>query len=141
MALPFRYYVCMRVILLVLAGCSVFLAGCGAASPICNMTDVLEVSPATATADHSATPPGNQQQFSAVLAPTGPPGCPIPQVVLLVYPTWTNPAPLAISISSAQDKTNGLATCLKATTGAVTLTATTGTGLTAQSKTVALTCK
>jgi hypothetical protein len=131
----------MRTTLLLLAGCSVFLAGCGAGSSDCTLTTLLTVGPATATADHAATAPGNQQQFSAYVDPSTQPGCPIPQWVAKASPTWTNPAPLAISISSAQDQTNGLATCLAATTGAVTLTATVGTGLTAQTKTVALTCK
>ena len=141
MALQFMYDARMRTALLLLAACSVLLAGCGAASPNCTLTYVLSVSPATATADHAATPPGNQQKFYAALEPSAAPGCPVPQNVGIAYPAWTNPAPLAISISSAQDQTNGLATCLKATTGAVTLTATVGTGLTAQSKTVQLTCK
>jgi hypothetical protein len=127
--------------LLVLAGCSVFLAGCGVASPSCTLTDILEVSPSTATANHSAAPPGNQQQFSAVIQPTGPPGCPIPQYVAEAFPVWTNPDPLAISISSAQNQTNGLATCLTATDGAVTLTATVGSGQSTQTKTVSLTCQ
>ena len=127
--------------LLILAGCSVLLAGCGAASPNCTLSDVLSVFPATATADHAATPPGNQLKFSVGLAPTAAPGCPIPQYIAIAYPAWTNPDPSAISISSAHDQTNGLATCLKATTGASTLTATVGTGQTAQSKTVSLACK
>ena len=115
--------------LLVLIGCAVFLASCGAASPDCSISDVLTVDPTTATADHAAKPPGNQQQFTSLLAPTAAPGCPIPQYIARAYPAWTNPDPLAISISSA---TNGLATCLAVTDGAVTLTATVGTGLSTQ---------
>jgi hypothetical protein len=142
LSLPtFCYDLRVKRTLLVLAGCSVFLAGCGAASPDCTLSYVLEVSPATATANHSAAPPGNQQQFRALSQPTAGPGCAIPAYGVEALPVWTNPDPLAISISSAQNQTNGLATCLTATDGAVTLTATVGTGQTAQTKTVSLTCQ
>jgi hypothetical protein len=131
----------MRTPLFLLAGCSLFLTGCGIGSPNCTLTTLLTVGPSTATADHAATAPGNQQQFSAEIAPATQSGCPIPEWVAKALPTWTNPDPLEISISSAQDDTNGLATCLATTNGAVTLTATVGTGSTAQTKTVSLTCK
>ena len=126
---------------LVLVAFSLLLSGCGAQSPNCVLTNVFKVGPLTATADHSAAPPGNQQQFTAGLFPTAAPFCPIPLDVARLTPIWTNPDPLAISISSAQNTTNGLATCLTATTGPVTLSATIGKGQNVHTKTVTLTCK
>ncbi|MGH9606238.1 MAG: hypothetical protein ACRD3N_11135 [Terracidiphilus sp.] len=77
--------------------------------------------------------------------PTGPPGCPIPQWVALVYANWSNPAPDAIQISSTNDATSGTAVCLAPTDGAVTLTGTFGpggvVGTTPIAKTVQLTCE
>jgi len=101
----------------------------------------LRVTPATATADHMAAPPGNQVQFSSVEGAGIVAGCPINNVLRLVYPIWTNPEPLDITISSAQDATNGTAVCLSATSGPVTLTATDSTVKPALSAQVTLTCQ
>ena len=111
------------------------------AKPNCTLTYTLEVNPAAATADHLAKSPDNQQKFYSESEASAAPGCPLPANMGLASPAWTNPAPLAISISSAKDQTNGLATCLASTTGPVTLTATVDTDKTAQSVTVAFTCK
>ncbi len=127
---------------LILAGCSLFLAGCGAGSSGCTLTENLAVSPASATADHSSASPGNQIHFTAFVSPSAPPGCPIPEWVAQATPVWTNPEPLEISISSAQSVNNGLATCLAATSGPVTLTATIpDPGTTPITKTTTLTCQ
>jgi hypothetical protein len=104
----------------------------------------LTASPATATVDHAAVPPGNRQQFTVGEGETlsnSSGVCAVPAVILLVHPVWTNPDPLDISISSTNDVTNGLALCKNATAGPVTLTATTGTGAAALTASVQLTCK
>jgi hypothetical protein len=46
-----------------------------------------------------------------------------------------------VTVSSAADTTNGLATCVNATLAPVTLKATAGTGATAQTATATITCK
>jgi hypothetical protein len=119
------------------------LSGCGVAPSVqCISSFALDVSPAVATADHSAAAPANQVQFKAdVGAQSTNTTCATANVVALVFPTWTNPDPLDISISSAPDSTNGVATCSSSTSGPVTLTATYGSGATALSKTVSLTCQ
>ncbi len=131
--------------LLVLAGCSVLLTGCGAVTDPCSYSTVLTVSPTTATADHMAAAPGNQQQFvsgtSEVAKGSSTTGCAVPAVIAVAHPVWTNPDPQAITISSANDATNGTAVCTAATSGPVTLTATTGSGTTVLTSTVSLTCK
>lgn len=120
------------------------LAGCGVSpppQPNCALTETLRVSPSTATVNHAAAAPGNQQKFTALLYPTGPPGCPIPAYVEVATPTWTNPDPLDVQISSAADATNGLAICKGKTTGPVALTATSTVAKARQSVTVQLTCQ
>jgi hypothetical protein len=84
----------------------------------------VTVAPLSAIADHSAAPPGNQVQFIATAAPVAPPGCPLPEWMARVYAAWSNPDPADITISSANDSTNGMATCKAPTRGAVTLTGT-----------------
>ena len=103
----------------------------------------LNVSPAVATVDSFAKPPGDQQQFTAASGYTlssksG--SCATPALLQLVHPVWSSSAPLHISISSADDATNGLATCNGATSGPVTLTATSGSGKSAITATATLTC-
>ncbi len=103
----------------------VVVCGCGApSSQSCGYSFVVTVSPASATVNHAATPPGNQVQFIGTAVPTAPPGCPIPAVEALVYATWSNPDPTDIQISSADNSTNGTAVCMSSTNGAVTLTGT-----------------
>jgi hypothetical protein len=130
--------------MLALSGCALLLAGCGAApnpSPQCVPILQLRVTPAAATADHMAAPPGNQVQFSSVEGDGIVAGCPINNVLRLAQPVWTNPAPLDITISSAQDATNGTAVCLSSTSGPVTLTATDSTVKPALSAQVTLNCQ
>ena len=126
---------------------SLALAGCGAASPSCGYFFTLRVSPTSGVADHAAKAPGNQQQFGASGTPTLTPGsastCGLPALVASLQPQWTSSAPLDVTVSSAQDSTNGLATFLAATTAPVILTATTSASSQApqQTATVTLTCK
>ena len=120
------------------------LCGCATApgGGSCTVTTVLAVSPASGTADHSAAAPGNQQKFSAVESFSSiTSGCAVPLVVPVVYPAWTSSDPVDVTVSSAADSTNGLATCVNAALAPVTLTASVGTGATAQAKTVTLACK
>lgn len=109
----------------------------------CAGSIVTNVAPASATVNHSAAPPANQVQFIATQAPTAPPGCPVPQWIRRVYPAWSNPDPTDITISSANDSTNGTAICKGATSGAVTLTGTisSASGSDPITKSVQLTCK
>ncbi len=78
--------------------------------------------------DSTATAPSNQAQFQAsasfIVTQQGSGFCAIPAIGQLLHPQWTNPDPVHITISSADDSTNGLATCNGATAGPVTLTAT-----------------
>ena len=127
--------------LIALSVCVLFLAGCGAVpAPQCDSSLQLRVTPATAAADHLAAPPGNQVQFSSVEGMGIVAGCPINALLRIARPVWTNPAPLDISISSAQDATNGTAVCLSSTSGPVTLTATDSTVTPPLSGQVTLTC-
>ncbi len=119
------------------------LAGCGSQNPTCaGNSPVLAVAPATATADHTATAPGNQQQFIATSRPAAAgPDCAVPNVIEELKPTWTVSDTLHVSISNANDATNGVATCLGPTTGAATVTATVGSGASVTKLTASLTCK
>jgi hypothetical protein len=127
---------------LALAGC-LALTGCAAGlqGDCSNTGIVLSLNPVAATADHTAEPPGNQQQFVSTAAPTAPPGCALPEWILLAHPSWTSSDPVNISISSANDTTNGTAVCKGATNGAATLTATFVFDGTTSKATATLTCK
>ncbi len=128
---------------------SALLTGCGAAAPGCIGKSYLNISPSLGTADSSAKAPGNQQQFTAAVGETfsSPYStCAVPANEQLVHPVWTNPDPLHISISSADDSTNGLATCKGPTSSPITLTATltatSGSGTAAAlTATASLTCQ
>ena len=123
-----RPMVCRVIASLGLTAMLTALSGCGDAGPRCMTGLAMGLSPASGMADHSMKSPLNQQHFQAsvgvVLLQQGSGSCPIPQVVALVHPQWTNPDPAHLTISSADDSTNGLATCTGTTAGAVTLTAT-----------------
>lgn len=80
----------------------------------------LSVIPQNAAANHIASAPGNQQQFSA--GPNMPMGC-IPPPLPFDFATWSVSDPVNVSISNAVDSTRGTATCLGATAGAVKVTA------------------
>jgi hypothetical protein len=81
----------------------------------------LTVSPSTATADHAAPSPANRVQFAAQAEV--PAGCVVIQCVNCVGQTWAVSDPVHVSISN-NGSDNGTATCLGATNGAVTITAT-----------------
>lgn len=116
--------------------------GCGGKPSLsCSINTVISVNPTSAVVNHAASPPGNQVQFGAIASPTAPDGCPVPQWLANVYGTWSNPDPTAITISSANDATNGTAVCKAATNGPVTLTGTfTQLVPTPVTRTVQLTC-
>ncbi|SRR5579859_1734290 len=115
------------------------LIGCGGKSAIICTINSISVSPATATVNHLAAPPGNTQQFSAFQA-SAPSGCSF-QLSNLRTATWSVSDPVNVSISNVQDNTYGVATCKNATPGAVTVTATVPAGNgTNVTSTASLTC-
>ncbi|MBB5056226.1 hypothetical protein HDF16_000895 [Granulicella aggregans] len=126
------------------------LTGCGAAAP-CTYTSAVTISPAVGAADHLAVAPGDQQQFSALSQrepTTASAGCAVPTAnptnVTKLTPAWTVSDSTNVKISSAQDATNGLATCIGTTKSTVTVTALgalTAGGATKALGTATLTCK
>ena len=91
--------------------------------------------------DHTAAPPGNQELFQAGIGSDFGPGCVTPQVEALTRAQWTVSDPINTSISSANDSTNGLATCLGATTGNATVSATLKSGTLTQTMSTPIVCK
>jgi hypothetical protein len=120
--------------------------GYGGAAP-CSYTNVVTVSPAVGSADHLAVAPGDQQQFSAFsqeLPTANSSGCAVPNVIAKLTPTWTVSDSTNVKISSAQDATNGVATCIGTTKSPITVTALgalTAGGATQTLGTATLTCK
>ena len=106
----------------------VSLAGCGSKASTqqqCVGSWPLTVTPMSATLDHTAAGAQNLVVFRGVARATLPAGCPqTTDLEALVYASWSNPDPTDIQISSADDSTNGQASCLHATSAAVTLTGT-----------------
>jgi hypothetical protein len=80
-----------------------------------NCAITANTTPRAATADHSA-PPGNQVQFSLQTAVEG--MCPM---VADQLGSWSTSDPINTTISN-DASTDGLATCLNATPGPVTIT-------------------
>ncbi len=121
-------------LLLILSFASI---GCG--STPCKVTAIV-VTPSTATIDHTSPAPGNQQAFNA-----GPNnnGCAAPGVFVITRYTdavWSSSDPTNAPISNTAGATYGVATCLNAVNGPVTITATrTGSGQTLVGK-ATLTC-
>lgn len=122
----------MRALLVLTLG-SLALMGCGVSNSSngCVPNAVpysLMVAPASGQPvepDHTAAPPGNQEQFNAIVAPSPGQGCPVPAWVLLdTNAIWTVSDKVNVQISSAAGNGNGLATCVGATDGAATVTAT-----------------
>jgi hypothetical protein len=116
----------MKALLALLAICSLFLSGCAAVgTDACVGTTVYSVTPTTATLDHMAAPPANQQQFIANAVTTYPKGCAIPAVIPApFFTTWMSSDPVNAPIDSTfGPTTDGVVTCKGATTGAATLTA------------------
>jgi hypothetical protein len=118
-----------------------FSVSCGSSSPPnCALAMALDVAPPTATADHLAASPGNQIQF--VAADHTPAGCPPTPAPLRTDLKWTVSDPINVTIGNTQGVDYGLAKCINATAGAVTVTAS---GLNIQNATITgtatLTCK
>ncbi|HEV8493261.1 MAG TPA: hypothetical protein VGR76_13375 [Candidatus Angelobacter sp.] len=88
----------------------VVCAGCGGSPQnSCSITAI--VTPLSAISDHLAAPPNNQVQFATVSNVSG--NCPL---IADTLGTWSTSAPGNTSIDS-----NGLATCLGATTTPATI--------------------
>ena len=115
---------------------ALLLSSCGTSVHDCTPTPlVVTVSPASATADHTAAPPANQVQFAAnVSGGTVPSGCAVPAVAMQLQ--WAVADTTDVSFGS----TNGLATCVNATSGTTTVTATARQGNAQGSGTATLTC-
>ena len=101
-----------------------WLSGCGGTSMTsgCKIT-AIDVTPATASADHAAPAPGNTQHFDALIASVTPKTCTFITGNLFDV-VWSVSDSVNVSISNAQDPTRGTATCKGATVGAITVTAT-----------------
>ena len=92
--------------------CGAIIAGCG--SSMNNTCQVnAAVTPASATADHTAASPGNQVQYTVQGTVTG--NCPLLPDTL---GTWSTSDPVRTSIA-AQPNDMATATCLAGTNGAV----------------------
>lgn len=117
------------------------LVGCGGSTtptPACFITGI-NVSPKTATADHSAPPPGNMQHFDAFQS-SAPSGCAF-TLASLQNTTWTVSDTVDASIGNQQNVNYGTATCISAAASPITVTATVPSGNGANvSATATLTC-
>jgi hypothetical protein len=94
---------------------------CGNGSYGCFFASVT-VSGSSDAADHSSLSPGNSVRFAAFGSGLTA-GCFAAQSNLMNV-VWSVSDPKNVSISNAKDQTYGVATCLGATSGAVTVTAT-----------------
>jgi hypothetical protein len=127
---------------------SSLLCGCGTNGNPCVTGNSFVVSPYSSTnvANHASAAPANQVRFvaaSGVIVLSGS-GCAVPNVMHTVPAAWTTSDPKDVIISSASDDTNGTATCVNATDGPVTVTATAPVGATVYTPKTAsttLTCK
>jgi hypothetical protein len=104
---------------------SATLTGCGGSARDCTPT-ALSISPATATASHLATPPGNQAQFNGFNNVSSvPSGCPVAFVeAIRTDLKWTVSDPVNVTIGNSQGVDYGVAICNSATSQPVTITAT-----------------
>ncbi|HEX7286244.1 MAG TPA: hypothetical protein VF532_08685 [Candidatus Angelobacter sp.] len=90
--------------------CCLLISGCGGSTQnSCTIT--ANVAPASAIADHTLAPPGNQVQFAAQSGAVG--NCPLAPDIL---GTWSTSDTTNTSINQ-----QGLATCLNATTTPATV--------------------
>src|SRR6516162_2885901 len=92
-----------------------FLGSCGVLSGSNNCLITATITPSNATADHILPPPGNQVQFSTTSAVSG--NCPLISDRLGI---WSTSDPVNTTISN-QAPTQGLATCLNATSSSATI--------------------
>lgn len=107
------------------------LAGCGV-SPAADAKCSLQqgVLPATATADHAAAAPANQQAFDVGFVGPFPAGCAVPTFVANPASfTWVSSDPVNAPISNAA-ATAGVATCAGTTTTPATISVSSSAGLT-----------
>lgn len=114
------------------------LVGCGSSSHDCTPTPlVVTVSPSSATANHTAAAPGNQAQFTFTTT-GGEVGssCAVSNQAV-VETQWASTDSTDISFS---DPSKGLATCTGATSGAATVSVTTGKNGAIGKGTASLTC-
>ena len=109
-----RYTIILRIVVLLL---TLAIASCG----VCR-TGVVNISPQSVAADHNAPAPGNSAAFTAWGSGAGD-GC-ASTASNLGNVVWSVSDMANVSISNAQDSTYGVATCLGATSGTVTVTAT-----------------
>jgi len=116
-------------LLLVLCG---LMATCGGAPDTCVITTAI--TPISATADHNAAAPGNEVEF--VLSSSVKGNCPMVPDRLGV---WSTSDPVNTTISN-QAPTQGLATCLNATSTPATIS-NSGTVRTKTYPTASLVCK
>jgi hypothetical protein len=111
----------------------------GSAAPNCALATALNILPSVATGDHSAAPPANQTQFLGFDQLV--PGCP-PTPSFRTDLKWTVSDPVNVTIGNTPGPSYGVATCVNATAGPVTVTAS---GPNIQGATItgtaALTCK
>jgi hypothetical protein len=94
-------------------GCASMAACGGTSSDTCMIT--AGITPTNATADHNAAVPGNEVQFS--LSSTVQGNCPLVPDFMGV---WSTSDPVSTAISN-QAPTQGLATCLNATSTPATI--------------------
>ncbi len=129
-------------IFLAIMAISATVAGCGGRGnpPNC-IVGSLNISPATATANHVSASPGNQAQFFGTdatnLLPAGCVSVAITQAMRTDL-KWATSDPASVSIGNTAGVNYGLATCNNATAAAVTITAT---GPNANNNTIAGTAK
>jgi len=115
----------------------------GSTGQACEPTALtVTVIPSTGTADHAAAAPGNQVQFAAQVGRTIPKGCPLPPYAATWPAVWVSSDPTDVQVNNSQSRSlNGLTTCVAATKGAATLTATYTEDKLSASGTGTITCK
>ena len=143
---------CMKIAsVILLTFASLTWVGCGAApNQACVTSFSLQAGPVNANgssaltgqADHNAAAPGNQQQFAAHSGEVVISGaCAETALIASVRPQWTTSDAIDVTISSANDLTNGLAVCTGTTLTPATITATYTSGATTKTATSSLTCQ
>lgn len=126
----------------VLLAATVLATACGDEKQTCKWV-ALNLTPPSASANHTAASPNNEAQFAANAAPSS--GCLVPECINCTPGvTWTVSDPVNVSISPVENQSVAIATCMGATASPVAITATapasTGTTETV-SGTATLTCQ
>lgn len=134
-------------LLIILGVFGAVLTGCGAdmrSVQKCTPTGfAMVVRPADplAAPDHNEMPPANQELFTAGVGSEVGPGCASTNLYQTVHAQWTTSDPKNVVVSSADDATNGFATCLGTTALGASVSATlTAFGFT-QMLSAPITCK